>query len=157
MRTDPVSSAGGGTDLRRMQLRWSHHISTLTIVHCRQPLSSSGHYTRRKEGEHTTEVEAKSVRVPRVLVRSHIWAWTDEDLPPIRVPGLDKTSPWTQAHQAGNPPQLQIRLLEPGGNHGATSKCSDFADEEAEAQTSEESCTRSQFWTKLYRTAFDSL
>lgn len=48
-------------------------------------------------------------------------------------------------HQACNPHQLQVRLLKPEGNHGATSKCSDFADEKAEAQKSEESCTWSQF------------
>lgn len=62
-----------------------------------------------------------------------------------------------RVYQARKPHQLQIRLLKPGGNHGATSKCSDFADEEAEAQKSEESCTGSQFLAKPYITAFDSL
>ena len=71
--------------------------------------------------------------------------------------GLEGSGPWNQVHQAQNPPQLQIRLLKPGRNHAATSKCSDFADEEAEARKREESCPRSQFWTKLYITAFHSL
>lgn len=38
MRTDLASSAGGDTDLHRMQLRLRHHISTLKTVHCRHPL-----------------------------------------------------------------------------------------------------------------------
>lgn len=157
MRTDPVSSASGGTDLRRMQLRWSHHISTLKIVHCRQPLSISGHYTRRKEEEQTTKRWKLSLLgFPEFLSEATSGRGQMRTCPQSGCQGLDETSPRTQAHQAGNPPQLQIRLLEPGGNHGATSKCSDFADEEAEAQTSKESCTRSRFWTKLYRTA-DSL
>ena len=50
-----------------------------------------------------------------------------------------------QVYQAHSPHQLQIRLLKPGGNHGITSKCSGFADEEAETQKREETCIGSQF------------
>lgn len=81
----------------------------------------------------------------------------DENLHPVGVPGAGRNQPVDPGAPGWKPSSLQIRLLKPGGNHGATSKCSDFADEEAEAQTSEESCTKSQFGTKLYRTAFDSL
>lgn len=103
-RTDPVSSAGGGTELCRTRLRGSHHISTLKIVHCRQPLSISGHYTRRKEGEQTTKRWKQSLLgFPEFLseaasecrwMRTHTQSGHQE---------LDQTSPWTQAHQAGNP------------------------------------------------------
>lgn len=93
MRTDPGSSVGGDTDLHRMQLRLWHHISTLKIVHCRDPFIIFYHYTRVKEREQTTKRWKQSVRIPRVLVRSSIWVWTDEDLHPVWAPGAGRNQP----------------------------------------------------------------
>lgn len=81
----------------------------------------------------------------------------DEDPHPVGAPGAGPNQPVDPGAPGWKPSSLQIRLLKPGGNHGATSKCSDFAHEEAEAQTSDESYTKSHFGTKLYRTGFDSL
>lgn len=67
--------------------------------------------------------------------------------PSLGTRGWKEPACETRCHmcQACNSHRLQVRLLKPEGNHGATSKCSDFADEKAEAQKSEESCT----WSRL--------
>lgn len=99
---------------------------------------------RKKTTTNPEEVEEEeSVRIPRVLVRSSIWAWTGEDLHPAWAPGSGRNQPVEPGAGCTRLTTLMnSRLdLKPGGNRGVTSKCSGFAHEEAEAQKSEESCT----------------
>lgn len=86
---------------------------------------------------------AESARIPRVLVRSSIWAWMGEDLPP----GLERTSLWDQVPgiSGSRSSSAPDQILKTWREHGITSKCSGFADEEAETQEREETCIMSQF------------
>lgn len=145
MRTDPASSAGGDTDLHRMQLRLWHHISTLKTVHCRHPLIIFlSLYKNKRARTNHEEVEAVCSDSPSSRQKQHLGVDGWGHASSLGTWGWKKPAHGTRCHmyQACNPHQLHIRLLKPGGNREATGKYSDFADEKFEAQKAGESIWR---------------